>query len=103
MSWLGWLNTNAGAVQAVATVILVGVTVAYVFITRNLAHAPHMAYIRPIDIKPNAGSFWEIKMHNYGPGVATGIRIKTIVWTVIEHASRQRRKEVARPPSQDAF
>jgi hypothetical protein len=34
-----WFNDNAGAVQAASTLVLVGVTIVYVYLTRNIASA----------------------------------------------------------------
>ena len=39
MSWIDWLNANAGAVQALATVVLVLVTGFYAFRTHSIAKA----------------------------------------------------------------
>ena len=43
MSWIDWLNANAGAVQALATVILVAVTIVYVAMTSRIAKTTKQA------------------------------------------------------------
>ena len=51
MTMLNWLNTNAGAVQAVCTLVLVGVTWYYVRLTKLIAETSHRqlsATLQPI-------------------------------------------------------
>ena len=46
-AWLHWLNSNAGAIQAMSTVVLTGITTAYVFLTR--------ASVKAAERQANAG------------------------------------------------
>lgn len=60
--------------QAIATVILVIITIIYVIQTGKLVHAPHTAFLKPEDIDLDYGKCL-IKIKNLGPGAAVSMRV----------------------------
>ncbi len=78
MAVIDWLNTNNGAIIGIATVVLVGVTICYTYLTWRLLKAndtpeiaislrPHEAYIHCV----------MLCIENIGTGAARNIRFQT--------------------------
>lgn len=82
-----WLKAGSAVVQAgtaIIQVILAALLVLIAFmnarISAKLVHAPHQAHPKPVSV--NIGESlteWIIKLRNFGPGAAFGIRVKTLV------------------------
>jgi hypothetical protein len=76
---LHWLNANSGAITALATLILVLITAAYVLITyllvreqRNQLQTPEVArFWADTEDSPNA----DLRLHNIGDGTAAEVMI----------------------------
>lgn len=55
-------------------------TVIYVVLTSKLIHASHAAHLRPVSVNTKDRS-WIIKIQNFGPGIATNVKVETVVLT----------------------
>jgi hypothetical protein len=87
-----WLNTNAGAIQAVTTFVLVGVTAWYVVLTRQMVQATRTSQ-RPyvyIDVTSDGGGTLELGLGNYGERAA-----ERIEFNVLRQPSQRDGKPVA--------
>jgi hypothetical protein len=77
---LNALNRNAGAIQAITTVVLVGVTAWYVFLTRQMVHAARRSQ-RPyvyIDVAGEGGLGFELAVANYGERAAENVSFEVV-------------------------
>jgi hypothetical protein len=55
-------------------------TVIYVILTSKLVHSSHAAHLRPVSVNTKDRS-WLIKIQNFGPGIATNVKVETVVMT----------------------
>ena len=71
------LTCDPACIQAIASIILVIITILYVIITYKLVHAPHTAFLQPEGINLQNIDFenWLITIKNFGPGVAVSVRV----------------------------
>jgi len=76
------IQTISVAIQAVASIVLVIVTIAYVFFSYKLLHASHRAFLVPISIHIGDES-WILKVKNVGPGLAKNLKIKAVGVTIV--------------------
>lgn len=65
-------------IQVISSVVLTVVTAVYVVITHRILQVPNQSFMRPIDIDQERAN-WTIKVHNFGPGMALNINVKTIL------------------------
>lgn len=75
-----WLNTNAGAIQAVTTIVLVGVTAWYVVLTRQMVQATRTSQ-RPyvyVDVTSEGASTIGLGVGNYGERAAERIAFEVL-------------------------
>ena len=68
----------SSVVQAISAVLLTVVTIVYVVITQRILQVPHQSLIKPIG-KDYEKEDWTIKIHNFGPGMAVNVEVKTIL------------------------
>lgn len=76
---IDWLNSNAGAAQALATVVLVAVTTWYALLTRQIVRATRASQ-RPyvsIDVSSDGGPL-EIGIVNYGERAAEDVKFRVL-------------------------
>lgn len=66
---------KAAWAQAVAAIFTALVTGVYAFLTYQLIHAPHRAYLKPLGTEIQ-GDDWQLVVRNFGPGVATQVQVK---------------------------
>lgn len=78
ISLVSWLDSHAGAITALATVVLVLITAAYVVVTywlvreqRSQAHVPEIEY----DWADRDQPFADLRLHNIGNDTATEVTI----------------------------
>lgn len=60
-------------VVAVGTLLLVAATAINVLLTSRLVHSAHESYARPVKVSRTFG--WQVDLRNYGPGIATDVRV----------------------------
>ncbi len=74
---MDWLNSNSGAITAIATVVLVVFTIIYVQLTSRILRATNQpeitVYLRPHEANVNGVVLW---IENAGKGVARNVRFK---------------------------
>lgn len=72
---MDWLNSNSGAITAIATAVLVIVTTLYVIFTYRILRATNqpeiLVYLRPHEVDVNLVVLW---IENAGTGVARKVR-----------------------------
>ena len=72
---MDWLNSNSGAITAIATAVLVIVTTLYVIFTYRILRAMNqpeiLVYLRPHEVDVNLVVLW---IENAGTGVARKVR-----------------------------
>ena len=72
MNLISWLNTNSGAITAIATLILVGITGWYVYLTRQMLKVANTPVIRMF--LHNHGHSISLCVENIGTGFARNIQ-----------------------------
>ena len=70
-----WTVKNTAFVHALATIILVLVTILHIALNKKIMHSPHQSFVRPTNAHVTDEN-WEIELKNYGPGLALDVRIK---------------------------
>ena len=74
---MDWLNSNSGAITAIATAVLVFITAVYVYFTYRILRATNQpeitVYLRPHAAAVNILMLW---IENVGTGVARNVRFK---------------------------
>ena len=65
-------------IQSIATSVLVIVTILYVIFTYRMLHVQYKAYLKPTGSTIDDGNI-KIKIWNFGPGLATNVKVKTVV------------------------
>ena len=68
----------SSVVQAISSVVLIVVTAVYVVITQRILQVPNQSFMKPIE-KDREKEDWWIKVHNFGPGMAINVNVKTIL------------------------
>lgn len=76
-----WLNGNSGAVQAVATVVLVGLTGWYAHTTKRTLDAGQRPYLY-LEMVPTSMATVELRIGNAGPRAAERIRFEVVQDTI---------------------
>ena len=80
LSLLKALNNNAAAIQALTTMVLVGVTAWYVYLTRQMLQAARTSQ-RPyvyIDVSGEGGLAWELGVTNCGERAAEDVSFEIL-------------------------
>lgn len=72
---MDWLNSNSGAITAIATAVLVFITAVYVYFTYRILRATNqpeiMVSLRPSEVY---GYFAVLRVENVGSGVARNVK-----------------------------
>lgn len=76
--FINFIADNSTFIQALSSLILVIVTIYYAIITNKILHSSYRTYLKPISFTFKNNK-WIIKVKNFGPGNAFGIKFKTIV------------------------
>jgi len=92
---VAWLNDNAGAVTALATVIYATITLFLLFEARATRVVRHEAQLEAWPTLYGSGLYLATRLENYGPDIAREVRLEAwIVGTgAVVEASRRRHAE----------
>ena len=74
---LEWIIDNAAFIHALATIILVGVTIAHIILNKRIIHSPHKSFVRPVKLWVD--TVWKVGLKNFGPGLALNIKLRKLV------------------------
>lgn len=72
-----WVEKHSALTQALATIVLVLVTIFYAWFTRKLMHTGHHSQLEPKSIQHKNGR-WIVELTNHGPGIAKDIVLKKL-------------------------
>jgi len=72
------IQAISSAVQAVSSVVLIIVTAVYVVITQRILQVPNQSFMKPVGLEHGRDN-WTIKVHNFGPGMALNVNVKTVL------------------------
>lgn len=73
---IDWLNANAGAVVAAATVVYAAITLLLVFEARRSRQLREEATVSLAPIPRGDGLYLALRLENYGPAIAHSVRLR---------------------------